>query len=50
MPSSPPYSLIADRKPGVLIPIAWHAPIRQKAGIVAASQNQSQARKRSWRF
>jgi molybdate transport system substrate-binding protein len=35
-------SLVNDRKPD-LIPAAWHAPIVQKAGIIAASKNQSEA-------
>jgi molybdate transport system substrate-binding protein len=35
-------SLVTDRKPD-LIPADWHAPIVQKAGIVAASRNQSAA-------
>ena len=35
-------SLVVDRKPG-LIPADWHAPIVQKAGIVAASPNQAEA-------
>ncbi len=35
-------SLVVDRKPD-LIPADWHAPIVQKAGIVAASPNQSEA-------
>ena len=35
-------SLVNDRKPA-LIPVAWHAPIVQKAGIVAASKNQPEA-------
>jgi molybdate transport system substrate-binding protein len=35
-------SLVNDRKPD-LIPVTWHAPIVQKAGVVAASKNQSEA-------
>ena len=35
-------SLVVDRRPD-LIPADWHAPIVQKAGIVAASPNQSEA-------
>jgi molybdate transport system substrate-binding protein len=35
-------SLVNDRKPD-LIPVAWYAPIVQKAGIVTASKNQSEA-------
>lgn len=35
-------SLVNDRNPD-LIPAVWHAPIVQKAGIVAASKNQSEA-------
>jgi len=35
-------SLVEDRKPD-LIPVDWHAPIVQKAGIVSASKNQPEA-------
>jgi molybdate transport system substrate-binding protein len=35
-------SLVEDRKPD-LIPVTWHAPIVQKAGIVSASKNQPEA-------
>jgi molybdate transport system substrate-binding protein len=35
-------SLVENRKPD-LIPVAWHAPIVQKAGVVAASKHQSEA-------
>jgi molybdate transport system substrate-binding protein len=33
------YALIADRPAAAVIPNEWHNPIRQKAGIVAGSQN-----------
>jgi molybdate transport system substrate-binding protein len=36
-------SLVEDRKPE-LVPSAWHQPIVQKVGIVAASQQQAAAR------
>ena len=39
------YSLIADRPGAATVPDAWHHAIRQKAGVVAASANQTLARK-----
>jgi molybdate transport system substrate-binding protein len=39
------YSLLAGRPGAIIIPPDWHKPIRQKAGIVAASQNVDLARR-----
>lgn len=38
------YSLIKNRPGAAVVPDAWHQPIRQKAGVVAASANQALAR------
>lgn len=38
------YSLLVGRPGATIIPDDWHKPIRQKAGIVAASQNLDAAR------
>jgi molybdate transport system substrate-binding protein len=38
------YSLITGRPGASIIPDTWHQPIRQKAGVVAASANQPLAR------
>jgi molybdate transport system substrate-binding protein len=38
------YSLLVGRAGAAIIPDDWHKPIRQKAGIVAASQNLEAAR------
>jgi molybdate transport system substrate-binding protein len=39
------YSLVTGRPSAVVIPQDWHKPIRQKAGIVAASSRPELARK-----
>lgn len=39
------YSLMAGRPGGAVIPEEWHKPIRQKAGIIAASSEPEAARK-----
>ena len=39
------YSLLVGRSGAAIIPPDWHKPIRQKAGIVAASQNVEVARR-----
>jgi molybdate transport system substrate-binding protein len=38
------FSLITGRPGASIVPDAWHQPIRQKAGVVAASANQPLAR------
>jgi molybdate transport system substrate-binding protein len=38
------YSLMAGRPGAAVVPADWHNPIRQKAGIIAASQNIDVAR------
>jgi molybdate transport system substrate-binding protein len=38
------YSLMAGRPGAAVVPADWHNPIRQKAGIIAASQNVDVAR------
>jgi molybdate transport system substrate-binding protein len=39
------YSLLIGRPGAAIIPSDWHKPIRQKAGIVAASQDVEVARR-----
>jgi molybdate transport system substrate-binding protein len=39
------YSLMTGRPAAAIIPEEWHKPIRQKAGVVAASAQPDLARK-----
>jgi molybdate transport system substrate-binding protein len=39
------YSLMINRPGATVVPDSWHKPIRQKAGVVAASHEQELARK-----